>query len=65
MPIISSKINLSFTHPDEHVVDWIDDVVNRVGIEFNEFETKDQVKSEPDKKALVSSDLFARVDIII
>ena len=41
MPIISSKINLSFTHPDEHVVDWIDDVVNRVGIEFNEFETKD------------------------
>ena len=48
MPIISSKINLSFTHPDEHVVDWIDDLVNRVGIEFNELETKNQMKSEPD-----------------
>ena len=40
MPIMTSKIDLSFTHPDEHDVDWIDEVVNRLGIEFNELETK-------------------------
>ena len=64
MPIMTSKINLSFIHPDEHDVDWIDDVVNRVGIKFNKLEKKDQVKSEADKKSLVSSDLFARMEIL-
>ena len=58
MTIISSKINLSFTHPNKHVVDWIDDVANRLGIEFDEFETKDQVKSEPDKNHLFKWDLM-------
>ena len=65
MPLIWLKINLSYTHSDDHVIDWIDDEVNRVEMELNEFETKNQLKSEPNKISLVSSGLFARMDIII